>query len=317
MEDRGSRIQDRGSNDWNNLAPSRQDAKTLGALASLREAFDPTRSRPIGLLAGAGRFPIFFAEKARQAGIPIVCVGVRHAASPELIGLVHRFHWTGIGQLGRVIRCFKRDGVTRAVMAGKIFKSVIHTPWRAWRLLPDWRMIRFWYRRSRKDNRDDSLLLGLIEEFARDGIHFESALDLCPELLVKPAVLTRRKPTNGELQDIEFGWQLAKEMGRLDVGQSVAVKERSILAVEAIEGTDRAILRAGELCRSGNFTVVKVAKPQQDMRFDVPTIGCSTIETMRQAGGRVLAIEAGKTILLDESQTLALADKYGLTIVAR
>src|SRR5207248_7172196 len=141
MKDQGSR-QDRGSSDWNNLAQSRQDARTLGTLASLREAFDPTPSRPIGLLAGAGRFPIVFAEKARQAGIPVVCVGVRDAASPELIGLTHRFHWTGVAQLGRVIRCFKREGVERAVMAGKILKSVVHTRWRVWRLRPDWRMIR-------------------------------------------------------------------------------------------------------------------------------------------------------------------------------
>ena len=118
-------------------------------------------------------------------------------------------------------------------------------------------------------------------------------------------------------RDIEFGWELAKEMGRLDVGQSVAVKERSVLAVEAIEGTDRAILRAGELCGRGGFIVVKVAKPQQDMRFDVPTIGCTTIESMHQAGARVLAIEASKTILIDEAQTIALADRYGIAIVAR
>jgi DUF1009 family protein len=310
-------IKGRPTNLEGNLAQRRQDAKALSAFASLRETLDPRSSPPIGLLAGAGRFPIVFAEKARQAGIPVVCVGVRHAASPELIGLTYRFHWTGVAQLGRVIRCFKREGVERAVMAGKVLKSVVHTRWRVWRLRPDWRMIRFWFSRSRKDNRDDNLLLGLIEEFARDGIHFESALSLCPELLVKSGILTRRKPTAGEIHDIEFGWELAKEMGRLDIGQSVAVKERTVLAVEAIEGTDRAIARAGELCRSGNFTVVKVAKPQQDMRFDVPTVGCSTIETLRQAGGRVLAIEAGKTILLDETETLALADKYGITIVAR
>jgi hypothetical protein len=275
------------------------------------------RSVPIGLLAGGGRFPIVFAQKARQLGIPVVCVGVRHSASPELIELSHRFYWTRVAQLGRVIRCFKREGVQRAVMAGKILKSVVHTPWRAFQLLPDWRMIRFWYSRSRKDNRDDSLLLGLIVEFARDGIHFESALDLCPELLVKSGILTRRPPTAGERQDIEFGWELAKEMGRLDIGQSVAVKERAVLAVEAIEGTDQAILRAGQLCRAGGFTVVKVDKPQQDMRFDVPTVGCATIESMRQARAQVLAIEAGKTILLDENETLALADRYGITIVAR
>jgi len=283
----------------------------------LRETGDPQRSTPIGLLAGAGRFPIVFAEKARQVGIPVVCVGVRHSASPELIGLAHRFYWTRVAQLGRVIRCFKREGVQQAVMAGKILKSVVHTPWRVVQLLPDWRMVRFWYSRSRKDNRDDSLLLGLIDEFARDGILIESALDLCPELLVKSGILTRRPPSPGETRDIEFGWELAKEMGRLDVGQSVAIKERTILAVEAIEGTDRAILRAGELCPAGGFTVVKVAKPQQDMRFDVPTVGRATIESMRQAGGRVLAIEAAKTILLDELETIALADRHGITIVAR
>jgi DUF1009 family protein len=283
----------------------------------MRELCDPQSSSPVGLLAGAGRFPIVFAEKARQNGLRVVCVGVRHSASPELIGLAHRFYWTRVAQLGRVIRCFKREGVHQAVMAGKIQKSVVHTPWRVFQLLPDWRMIRFWYSQSRKDNRDDNLLLGLIGEFARDGIQFESALDLCPELLVKTGILTRRLPTSTETQDIEFGWELAKEMGRLDIGQSVAVKEGTVLAVEAIEGTDRAIVRAGELCRSGGFTVVKVAKPQQDMRFDVPTVGCATIESMRQAGGRVLAIEAGKTILLDETETLALANRYGMTIVAR
>jgi DUF1009 family protein len=174
----------------------------------------------------------------------------------------------------------------------------------------------FWYFRQRRDNRDDSLLLGVIDEFARDGLRFESALTLCPELLVPAGNLTRRPPTSREEADIAFGWELAKEMGRLDVGQSVAVKERAVLAVEAIEGTDRAILRAGELCRAGGFVVVKVAKPHQDMRFDVPTVGCSTIENLHRAGGRVLAIEADKTILLDRGETIALADRYGISIVA-
>lgn len=271
---------------------------------------------PVGLLAGSGSYPIYFARKARSLGIPVVCVGIRDEAPPELAGLVSRFYWAGIAKLGRVIRCFKREGVRRAVMAGKIHKVVIHTPWRIFRLLPDWRMIRFWYNRRRCDNRDDSLLLGLIDEFAADGIRFESALDLCPELLVKPGTLTQRTPTAREENDIAFGWELAKEMGRLDVGQSVAVKERAVLAVEAIEGTDRAILRAGELCPAGGFVVVKVAKPQQDMRFDVPTVGCNTIESMRKAGGKVLAIDAGKTILIDREETVALANRYGISIVA-
>jgi DUF1009 family protein len=278
---------------------------------------NPHSAEPVGLLAGSGRFPVVFAQKARRLGIPVVCVGVRHEAPPELAGLVDRFYWAGIARLGRMIRCLKRAGVKRAVMAGKIHKTVMHTPFRWLRYIPDWRTLAFWFRHRRRDNKDDSLLLGVIKEFAADGIHFESALDLCPELLVKAALLTRRAATAREEADIAFGWELAREMGRLDIGQSIAVREKTVLAVEAIEGTDRAIARAGELCPRGGFVVVKVAKPQQDMRFDVPTVGCSTVETLHRAGGRVLAVEAGKTIILDQEQTVALADRYGITIVAR
>jgi UDP-2,3-diacylglucosamine hydrolase len=273
-------------------------------------------SRTVGLLAGSGRFPIHFATKARGLGIPVVCVGISHEAPPELRSLCSRFYWAGVARMGRMIRCFKREGVEQVVMAGKVHKTTMHTPWRIFRLWPDWRFVRFWFSRHRADNRDDSILLGVIREFARDGLVFTSALELCPELLVRPGVLTRRAPSAREEADIAFGWRLAKEMGQLDVGQSVAVKERAVLAVEAIEGTDRAILRAGELCRAGGFTVVKVAKPQQDMRFDVPTVGCSTVETLHRAGGRVLAIEADKTILLDQDATISLADRYGISIVA-
>jgi DUF1009 family protein len=257
-----------------------------------------------------------FAEKARALGIPVVCVGINYEAAPELANLVDRFYWCGVAKMGRMIRCFKKERVERVVMAGKIMKTRMHTPWRIFRLWPDFRTIRFWLFHRRPDNRDDSLMLGLIDEFAKDGMRFESALTLCPELLVRPGTLTRRPPTAHESLDIAFGWELAKEMGRLDVGQSVAVKERAVLAVEAIEGTDRAITRAGELCRAGGFVVVKVAKPQQDMRFDVPTVGQSTVEALHRAGGRVLAIEAGKTIILDQPETVALADRHGVTIVA-
>ena len=282
------------------------------------EAAAPEALRPVGLLAGWGRFPVVFAEKARELGIPVVCVGLRGAASPELADRVWRFHWSGAARLGRMIRLFKRSGVERVVMAGKVAKAdILHKPWKWLTLVPDWRTVCWWYFRGRRDNRDDTLLLSVIAEFGRDGLRFESALDLCPELLVPPGVLTRRPPTAAEEADIRFGWELAREMGRLDVGQSVAVKEKAVLAVEAIEGTDRAIARAGELCRVGGFVVVKVAKPQQDMRFDVPTVGRATVEALRRAGGRVLAVEAGRTIVLDQTETVALADRYGLTIVAR
>jgi DUF1009 family protein len=278
----------------------------------------PKTEPPIGLLAGSGRFPVVFAQKAKSLGIPVVCVGVRHEAAAELVGLVHRFYWAGVAKLGRMIRCFRHEKVEQVVMAGKIHKaSFMHRPWRVLSLVPDLRMIKFWYGRVSRDKRDDTILLGLIDEFAHDHIYFRSALDLCPELLVRPGILTRRKPTKGEEADISFGWDMAKEMGRLDVGQSVAIKERAVLVVEAIEGTDRAIARAGQLCPAGGFVVVKVAKPQQDMRFDVPTIGCHTVEAIHRASGRVLAIEASKTIIIDQPRTVALADRYGISIVAR
>jgi DUF1009 family protein len=183
-------------------------------------------------------------------------------------------------------------------------------------LMPDLRMIRMWYGTLGNDHRDDSILLSVIAEFERGGMTFDSALDYCPELLVKKGVLTRRAPTADERKDIEFGWALAKEMGRLDVGQSVAIKERAAVAVEAIEGTDRCIERAGQLCRSGGWTLVKVAKPMQDVRFDVPTVGISTIENLHKARARVLAIEANRTIVIDQPDVIALANRYGLSIVA-
>ena len=276
----------------------------------------PRFSDSVGLLAGGGRFPMLFAEAAKQQGIRVVCVGIEGNADPELAQSVDTFLWNGITQLGSMIRKFKREEIDCVVMAGKIQKTVMFERFRLLRHIPDWRFIRFFFSAPRKDNRDDSLLLGLIDEFARDGIRIASALEVCPELLASAGSLTARRPRPQEIKDIAFGWQLAKEMGRLDVGQSVAVRERAAIAIEAIEGTDRAIERAGSLCPAGGFTVVKVAKPQQDMRFDVPTIGLSTIETMKKAGGTCLAIEAGKTIVLDAEETVARAERYGIAIVS-
>jgi len=276
-----------------------------------RLALDP----PIGLLAGSGRFPILFAEAARRQGLKVACVGIRFEASESLRDLCDSFEVVGVSKLGGMIRSFRRQGARRVVMAGKVTKSVMYTPGRLLRLWPDYRMARFWLH-SLADKRDDSILLGVIAEFERDGMSFASALDYCPELLVTQGVLTRRRPSAAEMKDVEFGWMLAKEMGRLDVGQSVAIKECAAVAVEAIEGTDRCIERAGQLCRAGGWTLVKVAKPRQDMRFDVPTIGLTTIDNLHKAGARVLAIEANRTIVIDQPDVVALADRYGMTIVA-
>ncbi len=272
---------------------------------------------PIGLIAGAGRFPILFALKARELGIPVVCIGIAGMADPSLREVCPHFYWLRRMSLSFVLRNFRRNDVTRWTMAGKYHKTVLFQPWRWFRLLPDWRVAKFLLSRVRRNNADDTLLLGMIAEFEREGFSCVSALELCPELLVKEGQLTRRAPTARELLDIEYGWSLAREMGRLDIGQSVMIRDRACIAVEAIEGTDRCIERAGDLCGRAGFVVVKVAKPEQDMRFDVPTVGPATVEAMRAAGATALAIEAGKTILIDEPETLALADKYQMAIVAR
>ena len=274
-------------------------------------------TQPLGLLAGWGRFPLVITEKAQAMGTPVFCVGIRHEADPALKELAVGFAWAGVAQLGRIIRLFKQAGCRQIVMAGKIHKHrFLYAPWRILSLIPDLRTVRFWYRRTLRDRRDDTLLLAMIDEFKKDELIFGSALDFYPDLLAPEGVLTHRQPTAGELADISFGWELAREMGRLDIGQSVCVKEQAVLAVEAIEGTDAAIKRAGDLCPAGGFTVVKVAKPQQDMRFDVPTIGLFTIDNVIQAGATVLAIEAGRTIILDREAVVEMADRYGVCIVA-
>lgn len=272
--------------------------------------------RRIGLLAGAGRFPLAFAKAAQRQGISVYAVGAMGMASDELADICDHYTIAPIGRLGRAIRHFKRGRIERAVMAGKIDKTVLFRSFRLLRNLPDWRTIHMFLRYARENRKDDTLLLAVIREFERDNIHFESALTYCPELLVKHGFLTRRKPTPAQWRDIRFGWEIAKELGRLDIGQTVIVNDMAVIALEAIEGTDAAIRRAGALCRRGGFTVVKVAKPQQDMRFDVPTIGVQTIQGMREAGARVLAVESEMTILLDQQEVTELADRLGIAIVA-
>lgn len=272
---------------------------------------------PIGLVAGAGRFPVAVAEHARALGAKVVCVGIRGAADPQLQHLTTAFHWCGLARIGAIIRCFRRAGVRQWMMSGKVDHRIpIRQRWWFLKHVPDLRTLRMWYGK-RRNNGDDAILLNIVNEFAKDGLECRSALELCPTLLAPAGLLTRRAPTPEQQADIEFGWQMALAMGRLDVGQSVMVHNRAVLAVEAIEGTDQAIARAGQLCPRGGFTVVKVAKPQQDMRFDVPAVGLHTIETMHRAGAAVLAIEAGRTIMLDEAKTRQLADHYGIAILAQ
>ncbi len=277
------------------------------------------RPRRVGLIAGWGDYPLIVAEALRRQNYQVYCLGLAGEAFPALAELCDDFHLSGLARFGAAIRYFKRRGVTEATMAGKFHKASLFRPWRWLRYFPDLRTIRMFiphFLTRRKDCRDDTLLGAIVEEFASEGIRFAPATDYAPELLVRSGQLTRRGPSAWQQKDVRFGWKIAKELGRLDVGQSVAVKDQAVLALEAIEGTDQCIRRAGQLCKAGGFTVVKVAKPQQDMRFDVPTIGRGTLQTMLEAGAKVLAVEAGRTIVLDEPDLVEFANRNKLIIVA-
>ncbi len=286
-----------------------QSTYTLSATA-------PSR---IGLMAGWGRYPILVVEALRRQGSQVFCLGVVGHADPRLAEICQDFQYSGLGRFGAAIRYFKRHAVNDVIMAGKIHKTLLFKPWFVVRNTPDLRTIRMFlphFLTHNKDNKDDTLLKAIVDEFAREGMRFGRPTDYAAELLVSKGQLTRRGPSDWEWKDIRVGWKVAKEMGRLDIGQSVAVKDQVALAIEAVEGTDECIRRAGHLCSSGGFSLVKVAKPQQDMRYDVPTIGLKTVENIASAGGRVLAIEAGRTILLDGPEVIDFADRHGLVIVA-
>ena len=283
-----------------------------------RHEFAFTR-QPVGLLAGWGDYPLVIARALKRQSYEVYCLGLKGYASEELADICDDFQWKGMCKVGGSIRYFRRHGVRVATMAGKYPKLKLFQPLAFLKNLPDWRAVRRFAPLilARRGNlKDDTLLTELLAEFALDGIEFRPPTDFVPEVLVQYGQLTHRGPSDVQRKDIQFGWEVAKELGRLDIGQTVVVKNRAVLAVEAIEGTDECIRRAGQLCRGGGFTVVKVAKPQQDMRFDVPTIGRQTLENIVRCGGRVLAVEAGKTIIVNQSEVLDLAERHRLIVVA-
>jgi DUF1009 family protein len=286
-----------------------------GGLAAERGPTD----RRIGLLAAWGRYPIVVAEALRRQNFHISCIAVADHADARLQELCDDFAWVGLARLGKALRFFRRCGIRQATMAGKFHKVLIYQPGLWWRHLPDWAFLKTFYHyfiTRRHDRKDDTLLSALADAFAAEGIVFQPATDYAPELLIKPGQVAGRPPSAAQQNDVEFAWDIAKQLGALDIGQSICVKDRAVLAVEAIEGTDACILRAGQLCGQGGFTVVKVAKPQQDMRFDVPTVGIRTLQTMATAGARVLAIEAGRTILLDQDDFRRFAQRHKISVVA-
>lgn len=276
-------------------------------------------NQPLGLIAGEGEFPKLVARGARAAGRRVAVVALRGCADPELRELADSFCWRGIAQLGRWIRAFRRAGCREVIMAGRVRKARMFAGprWRQWlRYLPDWTSIRVWYFRAR-DKRNDTLLGAVADELQRRGLTLVDSTKYCPEALAEAGVLTPFEPPPRVRDDAQFAWPLAKQIAALDIGQAVAVKEREIIAVEAIEGTDKLIERAGELCPQGGWTLVKVAKPNQDMRFDVPTIGPGTIENLKKNHAAAVVVEAGKTLVLERQRLLELARQYRIAVIGR
>ncbi len=270
----------------------------------------------LGLIAGEGRLPFLVAGGAKQAGLKVVCLGLGDTAERSLADEVDIFYRVALARPGTWIRKLRKHGVTRTIMVGRVSKGRLFTPWRILQYLPDWRAFRIYYWRLRGKTRlTDSLLCAVADELTTGGIILENSIMYCKEHLATTGLMTRTHIRPSVKGDIEFGWPIVKKLGELDIGQAIAVKEREVIAVEAIEGTAEMIKRAGHLCRSGGWTLIKVSKPHQDMRFDVPCVGPETVRSLAENGGKCLVVEAEKTIIIDKPQTIELADKLGISIL--
>jgi DUF1009 family protein/predicted dehydrogenase len=263
----------------------------------------------IGLIAGGGQFPILFARAARSQGVYVVAVLLRGEADKLLEAEVDDYTWVDLGKLGQMIDTFQKAQISEAAMAGTVAKTKLYS-----RIRPDWKAVKLLAQMLHK--RDDALLRSVAGEMEAHGIRIRPSTIFLPELLAPPGILTRRKPSMKERQDIEFGWNLGKQLGKLDIGQCLLVKDQAVLAVEAIEGTDETIRRGGRLGKE-KTVVVKVSKPVQDLRFDVPAVGLQTIETMIEVGSSVLVVEAGKTLMFDREKMIEVANGAKIAIISK
>ncbi|MGD9590213.1 MAG: LpxI family protein [Pyrinomonadaceae bacterium] len=260
-----------------------------------------------GLIAGNGQFPFLVIEGARKLGVELSVVAIREEADPRIDEVAEDVSWVGIGQLGRMISHFRKQGVDKAMMAGQVKHVQIFSG-----ALPDMRMVKMLWRLPKRNT--DSLIGGVADEMEKEGIELIDSTFFIKDQLATKGCLTRRKPNETEAENIEYGLGIASEIARLDLGQTIVIRAKACVAIEAMEGTDATIRRAGELA-NGKLTVVKVAKPDQDMRFDVPVVGVPTIETMIQAGATCLSVTAGNTLIFDREAMVALADRNKITMV--
>jgi DUF1009 family protein len=263
----------------------------------------------IALIAGSGQFPLFLSKAAKASGIEIIVAAVESETDRQIDKIADKVYWMNLGEGKKLIEMLQQEKIRYAVMAGKISKATIIKE--SLKLDEEAKNI---FKRI-IDRRDDTILKAVAGRLKDFGVELLDSTTFVHGMMPSKGTLTRRKPNAEEMQNIEFGYKIAKEMGRIDIGQSVIVKKKAVIAVEAIEGTDEAIKRAGKLA-GPNTVVVKVSKPNQDMRFDVPVVGLKTIESMKEAGASALAIEAEKVLLLEKEEVVEEADKRGISIVA-
>ncbi len=270
---------------------------------------------PIGLIAGQGRLPILVAQGMRAEGRRVCCVAFRGHYDPELPQWCDEFRPVGVYRIGSWIRRLRRWRATEAVMVGRVSKARMHDPLRLIRELPDWRAARLWYRRLRHDRRDQAVLAAVIEELHRGGIDLVDSTSYIPDHLASAGVMGSVQPDALQQGDIDFAWPMLQQTTALDIGQAMAVRERDVIAVEALEGSDRMIKRAGELCRTRGWTFLKTSDTDHDARADVPSVGVSTVQTLADAGAGCMALGVGRVILIDRPAVLAAADAAGIAVV--
>jgi len=271
--------------------------------------------QPLGLIAGEGIFPILVARGARRAGRAVVCAALSGSATEALRHEVDEFRWVGMLRLGQWIRTLRRAGCTEAIMVGRVGKSRMYDRWRYFRYIPDLHTIRLWLTDLRHDKRDHAVLEAVARALASAGITLIDSTRYTTDHLASAGVMTRTQPTVSQWEDIRFGWPMCQTISRMDIGQALAVLDKDVIAVEAIEGTNAMIARAGQYCKAGAWTLLKVSNVKQDMRFDVPSVGVATIENLAAAGGRCLVLEVGKTIMLERPLVIEAADRLGIAIV--
>ncbi|MBO5438809.1 MAG: UDP-2,3-diacylglucosamine diphosphatase LpxI [Thermoguttaceae bacterium] len=281
---------------------------------------DPGKVKKICMVAGWGRYPVYVAQALKTQGFEVHCFGVvGHADKKALSAVCDVYRPVGMCRLGKIIFHMRRHGTRDFIALGKYFKWRLFRPTSFLVHLPDWTTFQAfasYFITQRNDCKDDSLMLAMVRLFEKFGLKMGSPTDYVPELLAEEGILTRTQPTEAQWRDIRYGMEVARELGRFDVGQSVVVVNGAVIALEAIEGTDRCLERAGTLCPKGGLVLVKTAKPNQDMRFDVPTVGMQTLETFAKAGGRVIAIEAKRSILVDREEVLQFADAHSMAVCA-